>query len=89
MLRNYAYSPRDPNDHSPNYIDPEFFSGAVFDISINEDFPLKTLTHNIKQFADGIGPNLITISTGERKLLIDARLNTERDLIRLRMGGWT
>ena len=44
---------------------------------------------NLKQFADGIGPNMITISTGERKLLEDARHNTERDLLRYRMGGWS
>ena len=75
MLRSYAYTPRGPTD-TDSHLDPEFFSGAVFDISINEDFKPDILVRNIKQFAEGMGPNMITISTGERSMLMDARHNT-------------
>jgi pyruvate-formate lyase len=92
VLKCYAYEPRGPETNAPiskDKVDPEFFSGAVLDINIDEDYPKKILTDNIQQFAKGMGPNMITISTGSRELLIDARTNTERDLIRFRMGGWT
>ena len=75
MLRSYAYTPRGPTD-TDSHLDHEFFSGAVFDISINEDFKPDILVRNIKQFAEGMGPNMITISTGERSMLMDARHNT-------------
>jgi pyruvate-formate lyase len=32
---------------------------------------------------------MITISTGSRALLEEARYNTDRDLLRFRMGGWS
>jgi hypothetical protein len=32
---------------------------------------------------------MITISTGSRKLLEEARTNTDRDLLRTRQGGWS
>jgi hypothetical protein len=59
------------------------------DTNIDEDYDQNILEHNIKQFAHGKGPNLLTISVGSRKLLLEGLTNTDRDLLRFRQGGWT
>lgn len=93
-MTNYSYTPQPPTSIEPyngpySNKDPEFFSGAVVDFNIDEDYDLEKLSSEIQRFAQGAGPNLITISTGSRKLLEEARYNTDRDLLRFRQGGWS
>lgn len=59
------------------------------DVNIDEDYDPDILSHNIYQISQGAGPNCVTISVGARWLLEDARTNTDLDLIRFRMGGWS
>jgi len=59
------------------------------DVNVDEDYDQGTLVYNLEKFAQGQGPNLLTISVGSRKLLIESALNTDRDLLRFRQGGWT
>jgi pyruvate-formate lyase len=82
VLYNYTYAPLGPND-------PLLSSGAVLDFNIDESYPEEKLTFAVDRFAKGYGPNLITITVCSRQKIEEARTNTDRDLLRFRMGGWT
>lgn len=64
--------------------------GAPSDFNIREDFPLGDLTDILKQFADGKGGNVLTITVGNPETMSSAKENPEDfNLLRVRMGGWT
>lgn len=73
VLKNYQYTPQILNyktlEDKTVTNDPEFFSGAVLDLYIDQSYTKDTLVDNLQQFASGVGTNTITISTGTRSLL--------------------
>ena len=50
-------------------LDPKFYSGAVLDLYLPENYPLETLKGNLQSFADGAGTNIMTITVADRKKL--------------------
>ena len=82
VINNYGR----PGDGSK---DPLFYAGAVLDLNLAEDYPLDRLKHNIGSFAMGSGPNIMTVTVADRQKLQDALTMPDRDLQRVRMGGWT
>lgn len=82
IIENFSYdSSGDQN--------PKFFSGAVLDLNIDENYSLQALVQDITSLARGKGTNLTTVTVASRDIMEEARRNTERDLLRFRMGGWT
>lgn len=59
------------------------------DLNIDESYSLQALVKDITSLANGKGTNLTTVTVASREIMEDARRNTERDLLRFRMGGWT
>ena len=72
-----------------NYKEPGYWGGSVLDLNIDEDYPLDRLIDNIKRFASGKGPNGLTITVCDRKNMEEVLEDTEHDLLRFRMGGWS
>jgi len=67
-----------------------FADGAPSDFNISEDSSASALTKAIKQFADGKGSNIMTVTTASAETLKDAELKPlDYELLRVRMGGWT
>lgn len=65
------------------------FSGAVLDLNIDESYKIENLVEDITSLAKGKGTNLTTITVCSREIMEEARRNTDRDLLRFRMGGWS
>lgn len=67
-----------------------FWSGAPTDLNIAEDYPLDALTQNLRDFANGSGSNVLTVTCANPETFEDAKTHPEKyDLLRVRMGGWT
>lgn len=69
--------------------EPGFWSGSPLDFNIDEDYPLDLLINNIQSFANGEGPNVLTVTVCDRKNMEEVLEDTEHDLLRFRMGGWS
>lgn len=83
IIENYTYKAVDPNN-------PDFFSGAVLDLNIDESYRYESLVEDISSLAyQDKGTNLTTITVCSREIMEQARNNTDRDLLRFRMGGWS
>jgi pyruvate-formate lyase len=83
IIDNYTYKTVDP-------LNPDFFSGAVMDLNIDESYRYEALVEDIASLAyQEKGTNLATITVCSREIMEQARNNTDRDLLRFRMGGWT
>lgn len=66
------------------------WDGAPTDFNIAEDFPFDDLVEVLRQFADGRGSNILTVTCASPETLAAAPTRPERyDLLRVRMGGWT
>lgn len=59
------------------------------DLNIDESYSMQALVQDISSLAQGKGTNLTTITVASREIMEEARRNTDRDLLRFRMGGWT
>lgn len=64
--------------------------GAPPDFNIKEDFDEASLTKIIKEFANGHGGNMLTITVSDPESFLNAQENPDDyNLLRVRMGGWT
>ncbi|MFA0964484.1 Dyp-type peroxidase [Roseivirga sp. BDSF3-8] len=64
--------------------------GAPTDFNIREMYPLDDLVSVMRQFADGEGSNLMTITVADPVSMETAMSQPEQyDLLRVRTGGWT
>lgn len=82
VINNYSHNSLDSRD-------PELFSGAVLDLNLEENYKLEALVGDVRELANGKGTNLTTITVCSRAIMEEARRNTDRDLLRFRMGGWS
>ena len=68
----------------------KIWDGAPTDFNIDEDFPFEELVRVLRQFADGRGSNILTVTCASPETLAAAPNRPERyDLLRVRMGGWS
>ncbi|MCH7736744.1 MAG: Dyp-type peroxidase [Chloroflexi bacterium] len=68
----------------------KIWDGAPTEFNIAEDFPLEDLVRVLREFADGQGSNVLTVTCASPKTFADAPGRPEKyDLLRVRMGGWT
>jgi pyruvate-formate lyase len=66
------------------------WDGAPTDFNIDEHFPVEALAKLLRQFADGRGSNILTVTTASEPTFDQAPSHPEAyDLLRVRMGGWT
>ena len=66
------------------------WNGAPTDFNIPEDFPEDKLVQILREFANGRGSNILTITCASPETFLDAPTHPERyDLLRVRMGGWS
>lgn len=67
-----------------------FSDGAPADYNIPEDFPVEALVETLRDFADGKGGNMMTVTVANRETF-KAAMETPQfyDLLRVRMGGWS
>lgn len=66
------------------------WDGGPTDFNIEEDFPVDVLTRMLRQFADGFGSNILTVTTADTNTFQSAPDRPEAyDLLRVRMGGWS
>lgn len=64
--------------------------GAPTDFNIREDFDEDALVGILRNFADGHGSNMLTVTVANPETFVAAQENPrEHDLVRVRMGGWT
>ena len=64
--------------------------GAPSDFNVREDFPHAKLVEVLREFADGKGSNIMTVTVANPETLRDAEDKPEQyNLVRVRMGGWT
>lgn len=67
-----------------------FWNGAPTDFNISEDFPFEKLVSILRDFADGHGSNILTITCVSPETFNKAPNHPEKyDLLRVRMGGWS
>lgn len=67
-----------------------FADGAPSDFNISEDSSPVALAETIRAFADGLGSNVMTVTTASPETLAAAEASPkDYDLVRVRMGGWT
>ena len=68
----------------------KIWDGAPTDFNIAEDFPFEDLVRVLREFADGQGSNILTVTCASPSTLADAPGRPEKyDLLRVRMGGWS
>lgn len=68
----------------------KIWDGAPTDFNIAEDFPEEDLVRVLREFADGQGSNILTVTCASPGTLAEAPGRPERyDLLRVRMGGWS
>lgn len=65
------------------------FSGAPLDVNIDENYDCDVLVKDLTSIALGKGTNVTTFTCCNRETMEDFRKGLDRDLIRLRMGGWS
>ncbi|WP_175858006.1 Dyp-type peroxidase [Burkholderia anthina] len=64
--------------------------GAPSDFNIAEDFPAEKLKQVLRQFVQGKGSNILTVTVANPDTFADAIGSPEKyDLLRVRTGGWT
>jgi Dyp-type peroxidase family len=64
--------------------------GAPTDFNIAEDFPVEKLVEVMRQFAQGSGSNILTVTVANPATFADAVNSPEQyDLLRVRTGGWS
>jgi len=67
-----------------------FWNGAPVDKNVDEAFPLHDMVEVVRAFADGVGSNIMTITTANIETFEAAKATPERyDCVRIRTGGWT
>lgn len=64
--------------------------GAPTDYNIDESYPVDKLVEVMKQFSQGSGSNILTVTVANPDTFTDASASPEQyDLLRVRTGGWT
>jgi pyruvate-formate lyase len=67
-----------------------FWNGAPVDKNVAENFPLEAMQRVLIAFANGHGPNIMTITVADTETFAAAQAQPERfDTVRIRTGGWT
>ena len=68
----------------------KIWDGAPTDFNITEEFPEQDLVRVLREFADGQGSNILTITCASPDTMGDAVGRPEKyDILRVRMGGWS
>lgn len=66
------------------------WDGAPTDFNIDENFSVEELSERLREFAQGKGSNILTITTASERTYAEAVKKVEAyDLLRVRMGGWS